>query len=652
VRLILPRRLRWFTALVAVWLAAVGLHQGLIGFLARRLAGSQGFEAGRLSLYCGGLVRVEDGRLHRDGAVVRFRSAEFGPDWLQLGGGTPILHLHVELPEVEVELRRLQPRRLRRVSLDGLRAFFRIVHTSFDGGRVTARVDGQLATLENVSGKSRPGGSFLLSAPLIHVRGRRGVWVGKDTEVEMRGRQWERVQVSFMRIMSSSGVWLDVGGSLERVSSSVFGVDLHLRHGEERATFRGRANLDEDRHVLDVSFSSTLPSLLDYVREWSPVPLMLSQMNGSVDGDAHLVWSGGPVRVDARLRLRDASFSHPSLSTLPMVLPEMKLALSGQPRDDGVGFHGKLSVGGPEVSFTAHWNPGRDLRIEGSTDVWGCQDWLGLGRDLLPNLRGLELAGTLGLHFGLWFDLQNVEKFNAHGRFSGAGCQVVRDADGADPHHLLGPLTVTLKNRFGQTVTRRLDPADPAFVPLAKVPGHTIAAFLITEDRRFREHGGFDWPMLVRAVGFNLKHRGFYKGASSISQQLVKNVFLHSTRSISRKLEEAILTWRMEQVLSKDRILELYLNVIEMGPGLRGIGDGSRVFFQREVRNLIPVESAHLALITPAPLFYYYQLRRGSVPDTWTANLMSLLRKMHLQGAITTEEYQAARERGLILQDY
>jgi hypothetical protein len=652
VRLTLPHRLRWFIALFAAWFAVVGLHQGFIAFLNRRLSDALGFEAGQLSLYCGGLVRVEDGRLRREGAVVRFRSAEFGPDWLQLGGGTPILHLHVELPEVEVELRRLRPGRLRRVSFDGLRAFFRFVHTTFDGGKVTARFDGQLATLENVGGKSRPGGSFLLSAPLIHVRGPRGVWVGKNTEVEMRGRQWERVHVSFMRVMSASGVWLDVGGSLERVSSSVFGVDLYLRHGEERATFRGRSNLDEDRHVLDVSFSSTLPSLLDYVREWSPVPLMLSQLNGSVDGDAHLVWSGGPVRVDARLRLRDAAFLHPGLSTRAMALPEMRLALSGQPKDDGVAFHGKLSFQGPEVAFDAHWKPGRVLKLEGNTNVWGCQRWLELGRDLLPNLRGLELDGTLGLHFGLWFDLQDVEKFNAHARFSGSACTVLKDADGADPHRLLGPLTVTLKNRFGQTVTRNLNPADPAFVPLARIPGHTVAAFLITEDRRFREHAGFDWPMLVRAVGFNLKHRGFYKGASSISQQLVKNLFLHSTRSISRKLEEAILTWRMEQVVGKDRILELYLNIIEMGPGLRGIGDGARVFFQREVRNLIPVESAHLALVTPAPLFHYYHLRRGSVPDTWTAALMSLVRKMHLQGAITTEEYQAARERGLVLQDY
>lgn len=651
-RLTLPNHLRWITALVAIWASAVGLHHGFLEFLSGRLAGSLRLKTGRIAVSCGGLIQLEDGVLSRDGTIVRFRAAELGPDWFQLGGPSPVLRLQIDLPEVEVELRKIKPGRIRRVSLDGLRTFFRHVGTSFDGGRVTARVDGQLVTLEDVSGRSRPGGSFLLSAPLIHVHGRRGVWVGRNTEVEMRGRQWERVQVSFMRIMSSSGVWLDVGGTVERVSSSVFGLDLYLRHGDESATILGRANLDEDRHVLDVSFATTVPSLIDYVREWTPVPLFVSQMTGSVDGEAHLVWSGAPVRVDARLRLKDAAFSHASFSTRRMSMPEVRLQLTGQPREEGVGFTGKVAVGGPEVAFSALWSPGRHLKLEGSTSVLGCQEWLTLGRDLLPNLEGLELAGTLGLHFGLWFDLIDPEKFNAHGRFSGAGCTVLRDAVRGDPHTLLGPLTVTLKNRFGQAVTRRLDPADPAFVPLARVPSHTIAAFLTTEDRRFREHHGFDWPMLVRAAGYNLRHRAFYKGASSISQQLVKNLFLHSTRSISRKLEEAILTWRMEQVLSKDRILELYLNVIEMGPGLRGIGDGAREFFQREVRNLIPVESAHLALVTPAPLFYYYQLRRGAVPDAWTANLMSLLRKLHQQGVLTAEELQAAKDRGLVLQDY
>jgi hypothetical protein len=488
-------------------------------------------------------------------------------------------------------------------------------------------------------------------APLIQVRGAHGLWVGKNTEIEMRGRQWERLQVSFMRIMSSSGVWVDAGGSVERLSSSVFGVDLFLRHGDESATLRGRANLDEDRHVLDISFSTTVASLLEYAREWKPLPSFTSQMTGSVEGEAHVVWSGAPVHVHAKMNLKNAGFVHPSFSARRMTLPEMRLQVSGQRQDEGVGFTGKVSVGEPEVRFSALWNPGRNLKIEGRTAVWACQRWMDLGRDLLPNLHGMELSGDVGLHFGLMFDLRDAEKFSAHSSLSG-NCTAVRDAELADPHRLLEPLTVTLKNRFGKTAVRRMDPSEPSFVPLSKVPSHTVAAFLTTEDRRFREHHGFDWPMLVRAAGYNLKHRAFYKGASSISQQLVKNLFLHSTRSISRKLEEAILTWRMEQVVSKDRILELYLNIIEMGPGLWGITDGARVFFSREVRNLTPAESAHLALITPAPVFFYYQLRRSAVPDAWTGNILSLLRKMHLQGAITTEEYQTAKTRGLVIQDY
>ncbi len=652
VRLSLPRTLRWATALLAVWITAFSVHTGFVELLRHRLSDAIGFSSERISLSCGGLIRVEGGVLSHDGNTVRFHAAEFGPDWLQLGGNTPILSLHLELPEVEVTVRKFKPGRLRTVSLDGLRRFFRLVHTSFSGGRMTAQVDRQVITLENVSGRSRPGGSFLLSAPLIHVRGPRGVWIGKNTEVEMRGRQWERLQVSFMRVMSSSGVWLDVGGSVERITSSVFGVDLFLRHGEETATFRGRANLDEDRHVLDVSFSTTLASLLEYAREWRPLPPFVSSITGNVEGEAHVVWSGAPVRVDAKLNVREAAFSHSSFSSKHLSLPDVKLFLSGQRQDEGVDFTGKVTMGGPEVRFTARWNPGRSLKLEGSTAVWECQRWMDLGRDLMPNLRGMELSGDLGLHFGLWFDLVDAEKFNAHGRFSGSGCTVVRDAELADPHRLLEPFTVTLKSRFGHATERRMDPSEPTFIPLAKIPSHTIAAFLTTEDRRFREHHGFDWPMLVRAAGYNLKHRAFYKGASSISQQLVKNIFLTSTRSISRKLEEAILTWRMEQIVPKDRILELYLNVIEMGPGLWGISDGARTFFSREVRNLIPAESAHLALITPAPLFYYYQLRRSAIPDAWTAQIMALLRKLHLQGAITTEEFQSAKTRGLILQDY
>jgi len=652
VRLNPLHKIRWITALAAVWIAAVGIHNSTVELVRWRLLGAVGFSADRIALLCGGLIQMDHGILRRDGNIVRFHAAQFGPDWLQLGSGTPFFGLHVDLPEAEITVRQFRPRSLRSVSLDSLRSFFRLVHASFSGGRLIARMDHHELTLENVGGQSRPGGSFLLSAPLIHVRGPRGVWVGRNAEVEMRGRQWERLQVSFMRLMSSSGVWVDAGGTVERLSSSVFGVDLFLRHENESATFRGRANLDENRHVLDVTFSTTLASVFDYVKEWTPLPVFLSQASGSVDGEAHVVWSRAPVRVDAKLSVRDASFSHASFSTERMTVPDLRLQLSGRRQDEGVEFTGKIAIGEPEIQFNAMWNPGLNVKLEGSTMVWPCQKWMHLGRDLMPNLRGLELAGDLGLHFGLWFDLKDSEKFNATARFSGSGCTVIRDADLADPHRLLEPFTVTLKSRFGQSAQRRMDPADPLYVPLSKIPSHTIESFLTTEDRRFREHHGFDWPMLVRAAGYNLKHRAFYKGASSISQQLVKNLFLHSTRSISRKLEEAILTWRMEQIVSKDRILELYLNIIEMGPGLWGINDGSRVFFAREVRNLIPAESAHLALITPAPLFYYYQLRRSAIPDAWTAQIMALLRKLHSQGAITDEELQAAKVRGLVLQDY
>ncbi len=645
------RRIGWFAVLALAWAAALGAGFLQESLLREVLASRMGLHLGELRISCGGIVEAIRASWKRRDDEISFAYARLAPRWMSLADGEAPWELDVRAPELRLRAN-VQNLEWPRRRMDGIHAFLRRVSVSFSQGRILADFGSRHIRLEELRAASRRDGSFRLDVPVIHMRTPEGEWLGKDTVVETRGRRWERVQIAFVRIAGPRGIWLDAGGAVERISSSVYGVDVYLRHAGEHATLRGRVNLDEERFILDVSFSTSISSLLEYASLLRPLGPALSMVQGEADGEAHVVWQKRPVLASLRMNLRGLTMAGAMFSTERLQFPDIRLESTARLEDGRVSFMGRAFMQGPSLRFSAEWSPGQNLKVDGSTDVRPCQEWLERGQSLLPHLSGMELDGTLGLRFGLWFDFQDPEKFNATADLSGDGCRVRRDAPGADPTLLQGPVTVQLRGRFGETVQRRLDPSDPAFVPLSRIPSHTIAAFLIAEDRRFREHAGFDWPMIIRAAGYNLKHRGFFKGASSISQQLVKNLYLSSARSVSRKLEEAILTWRMEQVLSKDRILELYLNIIEMGPGLFGIADGARVYFQRDVRNLIPVESAHLALVTPAPTFRFHNLRRRNIPDEWTAQVFSLLRKMRDAGAITPEQFQEARQRGLILQDY
>ena len=140
------------------------------------------------------------------------------------------------------------------------------------------------------------------------------------------------------------------------------------------------------------------------------------------------------------------------------------------------------------------------------------------------------------------------------------------------------------------------------WVPLRGISPYLMQAVLIAEDDKFFRHSGFDLDMLQKAVERNLSAGRLKFGASTISQQLAKNLFLSQERSLIRKLREAILTWRLENSLSKNRILELYLNFVEWGPGIFGAQAASQYHFGRRASRLTPAQAARLAVVLPNPL--------------------------------------------------
>ncbi|RZU38270.1 monofunctional biosynthetic peptidoglycan transglycosylase [Fluviicoccus keumensis] len=129
-------------------------------------------------------------------------------------------------------------------------------------------------------------------------------------------------------------------------------------------------------------------------------------------------------------------------------------------------------------------------------------------------------------------------------------------------------------------------------------------ALIVSEDAKFLDHDGFDWEGIQTAWEKNLKKGKIVAGGSTISQQLAKNLFLSGKRTPWRKMEEALITVMMEQMMSKRRIFEIYLNVIEWGNGVFGAEAASRHYFRKSVRNLSVDEAARLAAMVPNPRYF------------------------------------------------
>src|SRR3990172_11242353 len=143
-----------------------------------------------------------------------------------------------------------------------------------------------------------------------------------------------------------------------------------------------------------------------------------------------------------------------------------------------------------------------------------------------------------------------------------------------------------------------------AWVPVSKISPYLLKAVLIAEDDKFWSHEGFDYEAMQKEVEKNIKAGRFKAGGSTISQQLAKNLYLTPEKSIIRKVREVIILWRLERALSKRRILELYLNVVELGDGIFGAEAAARHYFGKSALELDPFEAARLASVLPNPIRY------------------------------------------------
>jgi monofunctional biosynthetic peptidoglycan transglycosylase len=188
------------------------------------------------------------------------------------------------------------------------------------------------------------------------------------------------------------------------------------------------------------------------------------------------------------------------------------------------------------------------------------------------------------------------------------------------------PRTTAFAERYRaeQRAAGRDDRIQWIWVPYATISRHIKRAVVVGEDMRFFAHGGVDLDEVEDALERAVERKVWPRGASTITQQLAKNLWLSPSRSPLRKLREVILAWQLERTLSKRRILELYLNVAEFGPGIYGVEAAARRYFAKPAATLEPVAAAQLAATLPNPRAWH----PGSTARAYQAHAARILRRM------------------------
>jgi monofunctional biosynthetic peptidoglycan transglycosylase len=214
---------------------------------------------------------------------------------------------------------------------------------------------------------------------------------------------------------------------------------------------------------------------------------------------------------------------------------------------------------------------------------------------------------------------------------------------------LTPPVTDLADKKFSTTIQVRdwqgeyhpfvVGPRNPRWTSSSRIPSEMKWAVILAEDANFYQHEGFDVKAIKNAIKYDLEKKSLKRGASTITQQTAKNLFLSREKTVTRKVKEIYLAWRMEQELTKGRIIELYLNVVELGPMVYGIGHGSRYYFGKPASALTPRECAFLAAMLPGPRLAYNPYKNLGKVVRRSDMILKLLRK---RGVLDEGEYQAA----------
>lgn len=205
--------------------------------------------------------------------------------------------------------------------------------------------------------------------------------------------------------------------------------------------------------------------------------------------------------------------------------------------------------------------------------------------------------------------------------------------------------TLTIKAVDGSILQQQGEATREPLI-LEKIPDNLKKAFIAIEDRRFEQHSGIDPQGIIRAAINNLRSQNVVEGGSTITQQLARILFLKQERTIWRKLKEVRLAQKLEQELTKDQILERYLNLVYLGSGAYGVADAAWVYFSKPVDQLTLAEAATIAGLAPAPSSY----SPATNPTVAQQRRNLVLQRMQEEGFITAAQRQAASQQPIKLQ--
>ncbi len=315
----------------------------------------------------------------------------------------------------------------------------------------------------------------------------------------------------------------------------------------------------------------------------------------------------GEFRLEGAGSVRNLRVNHPAIARTDVFVPRAAIDASLFVGENYVGVDssstlhlGQVSAH-PFVKYTL--TPVKTYELQLHTGAMDAQALINsFPQGLFESLEGMKVAGKLKYDLAFQLDTSLPDSVKLESGLTSEGFRILKMGQ-TDFSAINRPFDYTPFEKGKPMRTIRVGPQNPDFVPLDQITPDLRNALLTSEDYTFFTHKGFNEKAFRVSIATNFKEKSFKRGASTISMQLVKNAFLSRNKTLSRKVEEILIVWLIENehIVSKERMYEVYLNIIEWGRNVYGIGEAARYYFAKSPANLNLGESIFLAFVVPRP---------------------------------------------------
>lgn len=344
--------------------------------------------------------------------------------------------------------------------------------------------------------------------------------------------------------------------------------------------------------------------------------------------------------------IRGLQINHPRIATVPVLFDRLSVDYKLNIYQDLHEVDSLTLITFNKITLhpwaTYRAKPSKQVQLRISKPDFPAQDlFSSLPEGLFTTLSGIQTKGSLSWFLNFSLDLNQPDSLIFETSLDRRKFSVVKYGD-ADLYKINEEFTYTAFEKGNPVRTFSVGPENPNFRTIDKISPYLKLAVLGSEDAGFYYHRGFIPEAFRESFITNIKEKRFVRGGSTITMQLVKNVFLNRNKTISRKVEEALLVWLIEnqQICTKDRMFEVYLNIIEWGPGIYGAQEAAKFYFNKDASRLTLAESIFLASIIPKPKWFRFSFEKDGSLRSSTVDFLNLLSgKMLKKNQISQQEF-------------